>query len=314
MIHTHTDKRHTGIVIIGAPRSGTTLLRRLINAHPNIACPGETFLLRGGARFLHSELIADGIDYGIRGGLRMSGFTEVEIYRRLREFVTSFHQDYAAERGKKRWAEKTAVDAFYLQDIEKYMGGHAYFIFVLRNGVDVIRSWSSWTEANQKFIEEVYEYIQRYRGPNEAYAHAWSDLTRSMLDFARRRPEDSLIVRYEDLVSDTDSTLGKIFQFVVEPFDPKIVKAALADFEDIGMGDWKTYGRAKIDASSIQASLDMPPEVVSRLGVIMNKQLLDCGYDTLPILGSITEEEAERKYQMSMMYQAMKASESSADN
>ncbi|MCA9663328.1 MAG: sulfotransferase, partial [Myxococcales bacterium] len=35
--------RSPGIIVLGAPRSGTTLLRRLLDAHPNIACPPETY-------------------------------------------------------------------------------------------------------------------------------------------------------------------------------------------------------------------------------------------------------------------------------
>ncbi|HEY4117191.1 MAG TPA: sulfotransferase [Byssovorax sp.] len=32
---------YEGAVILGPPRSGTTLLRRLVDAHPNLSCPPE---------------------------------------------------------------------------------------------------------------------------------------------------------------------------------------------------------------------------------------------------------------------------------
>ena len=56
---------HDGIIILGCPRSGTTLLRRLFDAHPNIAAPGESYLLTAAARFLTGETMVDGMDDGL---------------------------------------------------------------------------------------------------------------------------------------------------------------------------------------------------------------------------------------------------------
>jgi len=65
-----TKAKYDGIIVIGCPRSGTTLLRRLLDAHPNIAAPGETYLFTACARFLRSERAVDGMDVGVRFLLR----------------------------------------------------------------------------------------------------------------------------------------------------------------------------------------------------------------------------------------------------
>ena len=62
-----------GIVVLGAPRTGTTLLRRLLDGHPDICCPGETFLLTSAARFLRPDYVSEGIEYGVLGGLAAAG-------------------------------------------------------------------------------------------------------------------------------------------------------------------------------------------------------------------------------------------------
>ena len=131
------SSQHAGIIILGHPRSGTTLLRRLLGRHPNIACPGETHILSACARFLHTEETADGVDLGVLAGLYYAGFSDEDVLTKLREFAFSFPQDYAKRESKTRWAEKTAFDSFYIDEIEKFCGNHAYFIGMVRHGLDV---------------------------------------------------------------------------------------------------------------------------------------------------------------------------------
>src|SRR5262245_12235781 len=95
-----SGSRRRGIVILGMPRSGTTLLRRIFDGHPSICAPGEAFLLRAAGRFIESEDVSFGIDYGVVGGLKPLGFTEDEILGRLRELAFGFYDDLADRAGK----------------------------------------------------------------------------------------------------------------------------------------------------------------------------------------------------------------------
>ncbi len=54
------------------------------------------------ARFLHSELVADGLEYGVMNGLSFAGFECADILGRLAEFTFSFHVDHARIQGKPR--------------------------------------------------------------------------------------------------------------------------------------------------------------------------------------------------------------------
>ncbi len=67
---------YEGVIVLGVPRSGTTLLRRLLDAHPDIACPPETNLIGAASRFLQEDRFAGGLSVGVVPGLHFCGFDE----------------------------------------------------------------------------------------------------------------------------------------------------------------------------------------------------------------------------------------------
>jgi hypothetical protein len=221
------------------PRSGTTLLRRILDGHPAICAPGETFLFRAASRFLESEEIAFGIDYGVFGGLKPLGFSDERILDDVRRLAFGFHEELAQRAGKRRWAAKTAVDSFYAAAIERLCAGHARFVCVLRHGMDVVCSLKEFSDELQGYIAELRPYVQRYPRPLEAFAHAWVDVTASLLALVERNPEGAIALRYEDLVASPEATLSRLFAFLGENWDDGLLRQAFENREVAGLGDWQ---------------------------------------------------------------------------
>jgi protein-tyrosine sulfotransferase len=292
-----------GIIVLGMPRSGTTLLRRLLDAHPRICCPGETFLLRASARFIQSERIASGIEYGVLGGLRALGAAEEDVLSALRQLCFGVLDQLAQRDGKPRWASKTAVDSFYLSEIERIYGDHASFIVVVRHGLDVVCSLQEFAQELQAYISELHAYVVRHPRPLTAFAHAWADVTQDLLAFAERKP-NAILVRYEDLVSAPEPTLSRLFGFIEEPWDASIIEAAFDNAEVSGLGDWKGYGATGIDAASVGRWRDLPGSTVADLAPIVNPVLERCGYPPAATERPRTSDEAMRHYELAMMWKA----------
>ena len=135
-----SSKAAQGIVILGMPRSGTTLLRRLLDAHPAICCPPETNVLSAAARFLREEAIAGDVSVGVLSGLSFAGIAEQVVVARLRELVFGLLQDICRQCRKTRWAEKTAFNIFYLDQIEPLCCGSCRFLCLVRHPLDVVCS------------------------------------------------------------------------------------------------------------------------------------------------------------------------------
>jgi protein-tyrosine sulfotransferase len=300
------DTRTEGIILLGLPRSGTTLLRRLLNWHPEVHCGGETFLLTAAARFLRADRIVDGIDYGVLGGLQAAGIPREMVLAELRGFVSGFFERLATAAGKPRWASKTAIDSFYVAEIESLFADHARFVCLVRHGLDAALSLKDLCDANETYVRELHEYIVRYPRPLEAFAHAWSDVTGSLLDLASRRPRSTLVVQYEELVRAPEPTLDRIVDFLGLKTGHALLEALEQDAPS-GLGDWKTYGKAGIDAGSIGRAQALPAASVALLGPIVNPILVRAGY--VPVAGGAapTADQAMRRYEMSMSVQALRS-------
>jgi hypothetical protein len=295
-----------GILVLGPPRSGTTLLRRLLDSHPRIACPPETNVFTACGRFLRSEQTADGVGIGVLEGLEYAGFPREEVLSRLREFAFSFHREYAARCGKPRWAAKTAFDVFYLSEIELLCGDHCVYLCLERHGLDVACSIKELCDKNGIYLQELHWYIARYPAILEAFAYAWVDLTRAIRDFARRRPEQVFLLRYEDLTAEPDATMAKVMEFLGESWDPEFTKKALSSPQSVGLGDWKTYGRPSIDASSVGRWKKLPPHTTARLAEICNPVLELCEYEPVRTQASEAREAARRRYEVGLLLQKLR--------
>lgn len=299
-----TELSRQGIVVLGMPRSGTTLLRRILDGHPAICAPGETFLLRAASRFLESEEIAFGIDYGVFGGLKPLGFTEDCILGGVRGLVFGFYDELARSAGKRRWAAKTAVDSFYAAAIERVCGDHARFVCMLRHGLDVACSLKEFSDELEGYIAELRPYVQRYPRPLEAFAHAWVDVTTALLALVERNPASAIVLRYEDLVASPAVTLAGLFDFLGEDWDEGLLRRAFDEKDVVGLGDWKTYATKGLKSDSIERWRRLPEETSARLAPIVNSTLVAAGYPPIEAARQLSNDDAMRRYELAMMFKA----------
>ena len=237
------------VVVLGFPRSGTTLLARVFDAHPEVSCPPETNLLSACGRFLR-ESGSDGPPLGVLSGLALAGVPEADVLEELRRLVFSMHARLAG--GKPVWMEKSGFDIFYLDEIERLLGGHCRFVCIVRHPLDVVLSVKDLVDRAGHYMPELRDYLLRHDGPHLAFAAAWMDRADALDAFVARNAEDCIRIRYEDVVEDPVAVLGGVAGFIgVAAPAPAQMAAALAEPGRIGLGDWKVFDRAAIDRASI---------------------------------------------------------------
>jgi len=211
--------------VVGVGRSGTTLLRLMLDAHPEMAMPPETHFFEsvlqasGRLRFGPDQALA-AIKEDPRRRWNDFGITEDELLDRLEaipRFNTSdalraFYATYAEKQGKPYWGDKTPTYVKTMRRIQRVLP-EARFIHVIRDGRDV-------TLSNNKRMRE---RGHREPIPAERSATRW----RRRIESARADSAhlgQYLEIRYEDLVTDTEPALRRVCDYIELGFDPVMLR------------------------------------------------------------------------------------------
>lgn len=227
-------------VVIGFPRSGTTLLSQLLDAHPDISCPPETYLFSAAGRFLAEQSSVEGPPIGVLSGLGFLGITPEEVMAPLRDMVFGFHDRIAGD--AKVWVEKTAVDIFHLEELEALLAGHVRFIVMVRHPLDVIASNMDLAAALGAQLPEMFALTRGVNGPTEGFAQAWIDRMEALSAFVERNSDAAYVLRYEDLLNEPAARLDALFEFMGVAADSAgVIERAFSQPGRLGLGDFRVH-------------------------------------------------------------------------
>jgi len=213
-------KRTPAPFVVGVNRSGTTLLRMMLDAHPELTIPPETHFIPEVIRRANHENTRRRLIRSITKHPRWGdfGLDEGEFRtraKRVRPLTASgaircFYELYAEQQGKQRWGDKTPRYMRAMPRIARALP-EARFIHLIRDGRDVALS------QRERVID----------GENVTMA-AMAERWQRRIVAAREGADDVrddvyLEVRYEDLVTETEATLRRICSFIELPFDPAML-------------------------------------------------------------------------------------------
>lgn len=249
------------VIVLTAARCGSTLLRLLLDAHPDLACPPETNVVKVCVQLAAIfRLVGENADSPAGATAAADG--------RIRDVFTAVFADYLARQGKRRWCDKSLGTA----PVAEWFAGlfpKAKFICLYRHGMDVVQSGleaSPWGLTGYGFEQ----FAGRPGGNNvSALAAYWADHTSRILRFERAHGRRCLRVHYERLVGDPERTAEEIFSFLGVGQVPGITQRCLAAGQDgpgrqgvIGPGDHKIRATRKISAGSVGRGIRIPVELI----------------------------------------------------
>lgn len=206
------------IFVIGSPRSGTTLVRLILDSHPSISCGEETHFLRD-----LEAVVGRNWDLVATYGLPREWWIG-----RIRDLYDAFQAEVLARNGKSRWAEKDPTYTLHLPFIEELFPT-AVYVHLLRDGHDVVASFRDrWG----------------YASAARAARTEWARYVSAARELGARLPDGRFLeLRYEQLVAEPQLQGRRLFEFLGEPWDPAVLEFDPAEHSATDRYRWFTAKR-----------------------------------------------------------------------
>jgi hypothetical protein len=221
------------VFIVGAPRSGTTLLQYMLRSHPTLSVPtGESQfiipMMRQSSTFVE-PLAEDGVRQVLKAMYALnSEFLETDLEglrfnidvlaRRFaaegrattRDVITGLFEANATGQGKTRWVDKTPYYVLHIPALRTWWP-HAKFVHLIRDGRDVAMSL-----LDRRHDFRVYNlyFAARY----------WDQYVNIGHEVGSKLPADQYHeLSYRELVREPRRTLERLCDFLEVDFDPAML-------------------------------------------------------------------------------------------
>ncbi|HEX3729739.1 MAG TPA: sulfotransferase [Opitutaceae bacterium] len=247
------------VFVLACYRSGTTLLRYLLDAHPRLACPPETKFISGLQAFAdYPQALA---------GLRSLGYSEEEVLREVRRTIETFLGGYAARAGKPRWVDKTPSYHRQIDFLEKVFAREAQYVLMVRHPLDCVDSLGRLfpVEYAEAFNPDLGQKVREHGAGREGWIRFWTEIYARLDALRQAAPERTHVLRYEELVADPEAALRPLLRFLGEEYDPAMLAKAFTmehapGFQDSAIrktdrvheqsvGRWKQWPAAEAEAA-----------------------------------------------------------------
>lgn len=216
------------VFVVGSMRSGSTMLRLIVDSHPRIAIGAET-------GFMGAVLATKRIPnwkYGDEWHQRIE-WSDAELDDRIRSFYDGMFSRYAAARGKARWGEKTPFHTSHIAAMAD--------VFPTSTFVGIVRHPGAVATSLRKSFHYTFEDALSY----------WSATNLDMLRAASTLGDRFAMCRYEDLVTSGEPVLRELMETIGEEFSPNLLQHHVVQ-RDQGaprVVDGSTSTRDAIDAT-----------------------------------------------------------------
>ncbi|MEZ5244093.1 MAG: sulfotransferase [Acidimicrobiales bacterium] len=273
------------LFVVGSGRSGTTLLRAMLDAHPDLTIPGESYFIEQMARRrdgfrVEGRFDREAFEAELFADLRFQAWNlapdavRAELDRQppadLADAIRGTYRAAARRMGTTRWGDKTPSYALCVPTIAALLP-ESVFVHLVRDPRDVAAS-----------------YARAGWGPRSmtAAGHAWRSRVAAATAAGRALgPSRYLEVRYEDLVAEPRTQLEAICRLVELAFDPRMLDyrdgpvvrrslgmeagahTALIAPPTVGLRDWRT---------------DLTDAEAARVGAITDRTATGFGYPPSP--------------------------------
>jgi hypothetical protein len=274
---TRAARAKAPVFMVFCPRSGSNLLRWLLDSHPRFSCVAPSPIVN-----LLINLANHPWSAAAYRSLRVPKPWTRHLLRRWVD------QQLVDSADGKRWCYRHWVSYRQLHYIDELFGGTPLYLYLVRHGLDVADAASrvyvageTW-QAGPNGTEE--DFFKVYGGSYQlAYAKFWCEVVDRMHEFRVAHPDRTFFLRYEDLVENPEQKLYDMCAFLGEEFSPDMVaKAFKAPPKMLPAWDGHEVTRtSKIEKGRSGRWKRWDPSLVKMVAPFVNDALATWGYDRI---------------------------------
>jgi hypothetical protein len=268
--------------IVSPARSGSTLLRVLLDTHPDIVSPPELNL---SALLQHMSDSWDNTNVALglaapRENPILSRTPSEDVAHRARKPLDEMMRTCAQAAGASVYVDKSLTTVEHLPTIAACYP-EAPLIFLYRYPLDFIASGleaSRWGFNAFGFVPYVAANPGNFIAALGAY---WIDRISRMLEFERTFEGSSARIYYEILCDQPRDTLTHLFDFLDVDSDDSVVERAFESEHGRGPGDYKIEFTGGISLDSVGRGATLPEHLTKEQTERINALLAELDYPEL---------------------------------
>lgn len=234
------------IFIVSGSRSGSTLLRYVLDSHAEVGCPPELHLGDLCRALSWSQALVD-----------EERKNSPAVLEKCRRTIDDMMSGYLARVSKSRWCEKSISTVDHLPLVRSIFPD-AKFICLYRNCMDVVHSGlevSKYGFAGYGFGSFV---SRRPDNTVAALMDYWCDKVAKALKFEANQGPVTHRLRYEDLVLDPEPVIAELLQFLDLEADPELTSRIFAMSHQGGPGDSNIVFTREIERTGLGKGSTIP--------------------------------------------------------
>lgn len=261
------------VFLVGPYRSGTTMVRLVLDSHSRLAVPPETFFM---AELRH---LVDNANS--HQGFEGLGFSRQQVVARAAEFTAYFMEAYSHSRGKQMWVDKSPEYVWHLDWLAELFPS-ARFLLLSRHALDQVHSHVSGRHVLDARLAPHRESPQE--DARIAAARYWAAATEAQLAFLEHH-ENAMLLRYEDACAGPIDCFTRVANFIGVPFEAEMLEYWQTT-HDFGLEDDRARRMRSLSLST-GGYLQWPASVRSEVELIVAPTLRRVGWSegSLPAPG-----------------------------
>ncbi|MGZ3787481.1 MAG: sulfotransferase family protein [Bacteriovorax sp.] len=271
------------LFIVGTERSGSNLLRAILNSHSRISVPHPPHIMKelGPRLERYGDLSNDENFYRLIDDviklvklhfvawpveLNRDLLFKSAKTRSLYSINAAIYDDYAKHMKKNRWGCKSTFMIHYIEEILKVHPA-AQFIHLVRDGRDVAVS------ARKSVFNHFHPYyVAKLWSREQALALFWSE---------KLPPSQFKTIHYEKLTARPQETVREICAFLNEEYQEDLLnyfkKKDVAELSKLSES-WKNISRAVLSDNSNKYKKELGPNEIALFEAISLRELEAFGY------------------------------------